>query len=494
NMLLTVCIGLLTLLVYALFRYYRFVARYPKGPFPLPFIGNSLERDFGAQDKSFERLSEGFPGICTVFFPLPLVHIKDYTLIREAYIDKGDDFLDRPRLRLLNLIRTFTEEGGVINANGHIWREQRRTAISMLRDFGMGKNLMEQLVHSSVSDYITHLDAIEDKTNVNFRWPIQTMIANIINEILFGFRYAYDDCDSLIRYVVDLNVILGAFGGSKLVRLGFGFPFLNNLPWIGYHTLHKHTERAKFTNQYIVDCVARAMETYKEDEEPTCFVHAYKQRMRMNEHLDDPNLMATCADFFFAGQETTTTTLRWAILLLTKHTEVQEKLRAEIRSVLGTDMLPSMADQSKMPYARAVIHEIQRVGNILATNVLRKTTRDTEVGGHFIPAGTVVNADIHYLMAHDPVFERPEEFRPERYLTEDGKGLRKELVDRTLPFSLGKRVCAGESLARVELFIGLTATIQRYRLSSRPGEEIDLEPVPQNIKIPREQCVVNERM
>lgn len=82
----------------------------------------------------------------------------------------GDDFVDRPRLRLLNLIRTFTEDGGaeslicskliwsgcyfdiivmhlgVINSNGDIWREQRRTAISILRDFGMGKNLMEELV------------------------------------------------------------------------------------------------------------------------------------------------------------------------------------------------------------------------------------------------------------------------------------------------------------------------------------------------------------
>lgn len=47
-------------------------------------------------------------------------------------------------------------------------------------------------------------------------------------------------------------------------------------------------------------------------------------------------------------------------------------------------------------------------------------------------------------MAYDPIFENPMEFRPERYLLSDGKTLNKEVVDRTVPFSLGRRQCAGE--------------------------------------------------
>ncbi|GMS94856.1 hypothetical protein PENTCL1PPCAC_17031, partial [Pristionchus entomophagus] len=494
TMLIPLFIGILLLLVYSLIRYYKFVSGYPKGPTPLPFIGNFLEMDFGSLDKSYERLSDGFNGLCTVFFPLPIIHIKDYRLIREAFIEKGDDFVDRPQLRMLKLLRSFSDDGGVVNSNGEIWREQRRTAISILRDFGMGKNLMEQLVNSSVTNYLKHLEMIKDKENVNMRWPIQIMIANIINELLFGFRYEYDNCDALIRYVEDLNSIMSEIGKNKFVLLGIAFPFLNNIPVIGYHTFHKHKEHARFINQYIVDCVDRAMESYKEDEEPTCFVHAYKQRMAKNDRLENANMMITCSEFFLAGQETTTTTLRWAMLILAKHTKIQEILRSEILAVVGEDRIPSLKDQTEMPYSRAVVHEIQRFANILGTNGLRMTTRDTEVGGHFIPSGTIVNADIHYVMAHDPMFENPEEFRPERYLSEDGKGLKKDLVDRTLPFSLGKRVCIGESLARAELFLGLTATIQRHRLSARPGAEIDLQPLSRPIKIPKEQNIVIERV
>ncbi|GMS86475.1 hypothetical protein PENTCL1PPCAC_8650, partial [Pristionchus entomophagus] len=88
-----------------------------------------------------------------------------------------------------------------------------------------------------------------------------------------------------------------------------------------------------------------------------------------------------------------------------------------------------------------------------------------------------VNGDIHYLMANDPVFENPAEFRPERYIAADRTTLRKDLIERTLPFSLGKRVCAGEGLARVEIFMGLTATVQAYRILPREGADIDLESV-----------------
>lgn len=97
------------------------------------------------------------------------------------------------------------------------------------------------------------------------------------------------------------------------------------------------------------------------------------------------------------------------------------------------------------------------------------------VEGHAIPAGAAIHADIHYLLANDPLFVNPEEFDPERYIAEDGKSLRKvknllllffldyknsytdlctfqELLDRTLVFSLGKRACAGEGDGLLHLY------------------------------------------
>ncbi|GMS92975.1 hypothetical protein PENTCL1PPCAC_15150, partial [Pristionchus entomophagus] len=190
----------------------------------------------------------------------------------------------------------------------------------------------------------------------------------------------------------------------------------------------------------------------------------------------------------------TTTTLRWAMIIFASHPEIQEKLRQEVHAVVGKDRIPFMADQPKMPYARACVLELQRFANILATNVQRVAVRDVEINGTVIPKDTWVNADIHYIMTHDPLFENPEEFRPERYIAEDGKTLKKDLVERTIPFSIGKRVCAGEGMARVELFLGLTSTFQHFKISPRPGHPIDLSsisagavilPKPQKLRIHR---------
>lgn len=67
---------------------------------------------------------------------------------------------------------------------------------------------------------------------------------------------------------------------------------------------------------------------------------------------------------------------------------------------------------------------------------------------------------IFTVMSEDAVFESPGEFLPRRFLEEDGTTFKKAVVERFVPFSMGKRQCAGEGLARMELFIGFVALLQ----------------------------------
>lgn len=107
---------------------------------------------------------------------------------------------------------------------------------------------------------------------------------------------------------------------------------------------------------------------------------------------------------------------------------------------------------------------------------------DTVAGEFNIPANTQVRfqtrhgalkvqAMIDTIMSQDPVFEQPWEFRPERFLQSDGKTFKKEVVERVIPFSIGKRMCAGEGLARMELFMGLVAFLQAI-LPCKPASEL----------------------
>ncbi|GMS92170.1 hypothetical protein PENTCL1PPCAC_14345, partial [Pristionchus entomophagus] len=483
---MVVVLLLLGALTAALWWYYSLVRKYPPGPRPIPFIGNMHQVNFGS--KPFGRFAKQFDGIYTLFAPFPLIELTDYNLIKEAYIEKGEDFIDRLSAPGADDVFNYVSNGGVIQSSGAEWRENRRAALHILRDFGMGKNVMEELVKNSITEYVSCLKSIENKDSVNMRWPLLLMIANIINEVLFGYRYKYDDCERLKDYVTDFCAVLTEIANAKLLPLGLAFPSIRHIPYFGYHVLTVHKERFQRINKYVEENVRETMKSYDPDSTPTTFVHAYAEKMKNNEILTEDQLIATSADFYFAGMETTSNTLRWAVLYLAKHQQVQDKLREEILSVIGRDRLPSLSDKPKMIYAQACIHELQRCANVLRINLLRCTKRETTIGGHTIPAGAAIHADINYVLANDPIFVDPKEFRPERYTAEDGKSLRKELLEHTIAFSVGKRACAGEGLARVELFLCLLATIQHYRIYPT-DEPIDLEPIPQNFAVPKEQNV-----
>ncbi len=76
------------------------------------------------------------------------------------------------------------------------------------------------------------------------------------------------------------------------------------------------------------------------------------------------HLHTTLSDLFFAGSETTSSTLSWAILFMIRHPDVQDKVREEIHRVVGRDWLPTLADRTAMVYTEATIMEVQRMGNI----------------------------------------------------------------------------------------------------------------------------------
>ena len=133
--------------------------------------------------------------------------------------------------------------------------------------------------------------------------------------------------------------------------------------------------------------------------------------------------------------------------------------------MVGRDRLPSLDDRPKLHYLEAVTHESQRISALAYGGIARIASKDTRLGGYDIPKGTRLNYAIFEMMNDPAYWVDPEVFRPERFMTNDGKF---KLDDRFIPFGIGRRHCMGKTLALDELFLFTTSFVQHFNFSFPP--------------------------
>ncbi|EMP25283.1 Cytochrome P450 2G1 [Chelonia mydas] len=166
-------------------------------------------------------------------------------------------------------------------------------------------------------------------------------------------------------------------------------------------------------------------------------------------------------------------------------------MHEEIDRVIGQNRVPAIADRSQMPYTDAVIHAVQRVSDLIPMDLPHIVIRDTQFRGYTIPQGTEIYPILSTVLRDPSKFKNPESFNPGNFLEETGR-FRKN--DAFVPFSSGKRICLGEALARMELFLFFTTILQSFTLKPLVApEDIDTKPLESGFaKIPPfyQLCVV----
>ncbi|XP_046905439.1 cytochrome P450 2J2-like [Hypomesus transpacificus] len=437
-------------------------SRFPPGPIPYPFVGNMFSLDFKKAHENITQLSEKYGDVYSLRMGSTwTVVLNGFKIIKEALVTQGESVSDRPTTALNH---EMSNDLGVVSTNGHLWKQQRRFALYTLKYFGVGKKSLE----SAILDEFAHLS--QDITDYNGKpfephLTLNNAVSNIICTLVFGHRFQYSD-----RGFQNLMVM---FDSALQLEASIWVELYDAFPVVMRHLPGPHQRVLKIWSE-VKDFLRSEVKEHRKDwdpSEPRDYIDSYlteieKSKGDVAARFDEENLIMCSLDLFVAGSETTSTTLRWSFLFMTKYPEIQEKVQAELDQVIGRSRPPSMADRANLPYTEAVLHEVQRMGNIVPLSLPHITNKDIQLGDYLVPKGTTIIPNLTSVMFDKNEWETPLTFNPGHFLDKDGKFAKRTAF---IPFSAGKRACLGENLAKMELFLFFTSFMQKFAISMPPG-------------------------
>ncbi|KAH0512972.1 Cytochrome P450 2S1 [Microtus ochrogaster] len=396
-----------------------------------------------------------------------VVVLVGHDAVREALGGQAEEFSGRGTLATLD--KTF-DGHGVFFANGERWKQLRKFTLLALRDLGMGKREGEELIQAEVQNLVEAFQKTEGRP-FNPSVLLAQATSNVICSLIFGTRLPYED--------KEFQAVIQAASGTLLAISSPWGQAYEMFSWLLQPLPGPHTQLQRHLGTlaaFAVQQVQRHQGSTHTSGPARDVVDAFLQKMAQEKQepgteFTEKNLLMTVTYLLFAGTMTVGATIRYALLLLMKY---PQRVREELIQELGPGRAPSLSDRARLPYTDAVLHEAQRLLALVPMGMPHTLTRTTCFRGYTLPQGTEVFPLIGSVL-HDPkVFQNPEEFHPDRFLDTDGH-LRKH--EAFLPFSLGKRVCLGEGLAKAELWLFFTAILQAFSLETPcPLGDLSLQP------------------
>ncbi|XP_042205982.1 cytochrome P450 2L1-like isoform X2 [Homarus americanus] len=410
-----------------------------------------------------------------------MVFLNNFQLIKTAF--NNPDLQDRPDFYTFDCFIDF-KKTGIFASNGVHWRNSRRFALRQMKDLGMGKSSLMDAIQYEATCLVEDFSKHTGHPTVLPR-SLDVSVLNVIWRLISDIRYNVDD-PKIHEFSKLMTDSLGMIQGPALLFDMFPWlltvapTFIEKLLGVDAD-LRKISQLKDFTMQVIEE-----HEASLDPDKPRDYIDIYLVEMKTQQDnpestMDKRDLNAQLVDLFAAGSETTTQTLRWAIMYLAKYPDIQTRVQRQIDDVVPRGTLPSLQDKPKLPYLVAVIQEVNRVVSLSPLGVTHFAAADTQLAGYTIPKGTVVIANLEMCHKDPTYWEKPDEFYPEHFLDSEGK--LKPRKENYLPFSIGTRACPGEPLARMELYLFLSALLQNFTFSAPEGEDIDLQKDPSNVLI-----------
>ncbi|XP_035677884.1 cytochrome P450 2D4-like [Branchiostoma floridae] len=428
-----------------------------------------------------------------------VVVLNGYTAVKDALVDRSELFASRPRIYMLDSIAGDGKD--MVAARwGPGFRQRKRFATIALKNLGMkvGRGSIEDNIREEANCLRSRVAEYEGQP-FDFAHDVTVTVANVICSMVFGKRYDYED-ETFQELSKAVTAVVTELAAGQIISV---FPALRFVPGVNRAgtDLLQHVSKI---HQVMWEEISRRRE-HLHRENPRDFLDFCLLEIDQQdkvEGLTEENVMYMAMNLFLAGTETTGNTLLWALLYLTQNPAIQHKVHEELDAVVGAS-LPTLSHRSRLPYVNACLLETMRIRTLVPLAIPHSTTQDVKVQKFDIPKGTqrvelevggaqsdeAEKAEVVKQTAVEEGGRPPalhEVGRQDKQLLEkikeavhiqlEGAKLNRndgwELYMSYLPLlrkEVGRRVCLGEQLARMELFLFFSCLLQSFTFNTPEG-------------------------
>ncbi len=379
---------------------------------------------------------------------------NDPSLVDLVLKERPDDFPKSDRIRegLAPLLGN-----SVFITNGETWKRQRRI-IDPAFEGGRLRDTFPAMWDAGVAA-VGRLREVADGRPLEIEAETSHMAADVIFRTLFSIPIENETAGAVFSRFKEHQ------RASPVMNLGAILP----LPrWFPRFHSRQTRETARDIRALITRLTARRMEEIRAGRAPDDLATKIMttEDPQTGERFDTEEMVDQVAIFFLAGHETSASALAWALYLLAMFPEWQDRVAAEADAAIDPEKI-YFSTLSKLKISRDVFRETMRLYPPVPMMV-REASKCEHFRDRDVPRGSQIVLSPWHLHRHERLWERPDEFDPDRFKSENGKAC---LRNAYMPFSQGQRVCPGAGFAMAEGPLLLSLLVQAFRFELVAGRE-----------------------
>ncbi|XP_051128151.1 cytochrome P450 CYP82D47-like [Andrographis paniculata] len=402
------------------------------------------------------------------------VIVSGLELVKEIYTTCDVAAASRPRIMSAEILGFNSAMFG-FSQYGPYWRELRKLiAVDLLSSRGL--HIQRHVLVSETAQSVRELYGLwNERKNASGSAPVEirdwvgNLNLNAVLRIVVGKRYFVSGGDiAEARHC--RKVLRTFFYLIGVLTIGDVLPYLRWLDLGGFRKKMKETSRELDTlaAKWLSEHRATAAADGKQEDFMDVMIGVVKSAKLGSEYDEDTIIKATCSNLI-SGSDTNTVMLVWSLSLLLNNPKELKKAQQELDEKVGRERRVELSDMSNLVYLEAIVKECLRLYPAAPLSAVREFSEDCNVGGYEIEKGTMLFVNIWKLQRDPQLWEEPDKFLPERFLTTAG-----HRDFQWIPFGGGRRICPGVNLALEMMKLVIANLVQGFDISTLDDEPVDM--------------------